>query len=368
MNKVTVAFPNYTIGEGALEDLEDICLKYGNRALIVGGRISLEKARPKIESVLKGSALQVADFIWYGGECTYENINLAAKKGEEQRVDMIIGVGGGKAIDTAKGAAAKLNVPVFTVPTIAATCAATTCLSVVYNQKGEFDSFYFFDKPPIHVFMDSKIIAQAPIKYLWAGIGDTIAKHYECTLASRGDNLDHSSGMGREISAMCVKPMFEYGEKALKDCEKGESSFELEQVVLNNIVSTGLVSMLVEDKYNGALAHSLFYGLTILEHIEKKHLHGEVVAYGVLVQLAMDNQIDELTKLYDFYKKIKLPTCLDHIEVKNDRTYLEDVLENTVTGPDMEYLPYKVTKNMVFEGIQRLEKLNEMGGKFLYEA
>lgn len=358
MNKLTVTFPNYTIGEDSLGDLADICLSYGRRALIVGGNTALEKARHKIESVIEGSELEVVGFMWYGGECTYENMNLAAKKGKDENVDMIIGVGGGKAIDTAKGAAAKINVPVFTVPTIAATCAATTCLSVVYNEKGEFDSFYFFDQPPVHVFMDSKVIAEAPVKYLWAGIGDTIAKHYECTLASRGDRLDHSSGMGREISAMCVKPMFEYGEKALKDCKKGISSFELKQIVLNNIVSTGLVSMLVDDKYNGALAHSLFYGLTILDHIEKNHIHGEVVAYGVLVQLAMDNQIDELTSLYDFYKKIKLPTCLDDIEVKNDRTYLEEVLENTVVGPDMEYLPYKVTKDMVFEGIQRLEKLN----------
>ncbi|WP_432663610.1 iron-containing alcohol dehydrogenase family protein [Wukongibacter baidiensis] len=358
MSKLTVTFPNYTIGEDSLQDLVDICLHYGRRALIVGGKTALEKAKPKIESALEGSALEVVDFMWYGGECTFENMGLVAKKGSDEKVDMIIGVGGGKAIDTAKGAADKINVPVFTVPTIAATCAATTCLSVVYNEKGEFDSFYFFEKPPVHIFMDSEIIAEAPVKYLWAGIGDTIAKHYECTLASRGDKLDHSSGMGREISAMCVKPMFQYGEKALQDCEKGESSFEISQVILNNVLSTGLVSMLVEEKYNGALAHSLFYGLTILEHIEKNHLHGEVVAYGVLVQLAMDNQEEELKKLHDFYKKIKLPTCLEDIEVKNDRAYLEQVLENTVNSPDMEYLPYEVTKDMVFEGIQKLEKLN----------
>ncbi|WP_432408355.1 iron-containing alcohol dehydrogenase family protein [Wukongibacter sp. M2B1] len=360
MGKSTVIFPSYTIGEDSLQDLVDICLSYGSRILIVGGKTGLEKAGPKIQKALKGSELEVVDIMWYGGECTYSNMELIAKRGREERVDLIIGVGGGKAIDTAKGSADKIDVPVITIPTIAATCAATTCLSVVYNEKGEFDSFYFFERPPVHIFMDSKIIAEAPVKYLWAGIGDTIAKHYECILASRGDKLDHSSGMGREISAMCVGPMLQYGEKALEDCENGISSFEIEQVILNNIVSTGLVSMLVDDKYNGALAHSLFYGLTILEHIEKNHLHGEVVAYGVLVQLAMDNQMDELMKLYDFYKRIKLPTCLEDIEVKNDREYLELVLENTVKGPDMEYLPYTVTKDMVFKGIQKLEEIKSL--------
>ncbi|SKC40649.1 iron-containing alcohol dehydrogenase family protein [Maledivibacter halophilus] len=358
MGKLTVTFPNYTIGEDSLQDLVGVCTNYGNRILIVGGKTALQKASPKIENSIKDSNLEIVDYIWYGGECTYDNMNLVAKKARENKVHMIIGVGGGKAIDTAKGAADKIDIPVFTVPTIAATCAATTSLSVVYNENGEFNSFYFLKKPPVHIFMDSEIIARAPVKYLWAGIGDTIAKYYECTLASRGDVLDHSSGLGREISAMCVKPMFQYAEKALGDCEKSISSFEIEQVILNNVVSTGLVSMLVEDKYNGALAHSIFYGLTILDHIEKNHLHGEVVAYGVLVQLAIDNQEEELKKLYDFYKKIKLPTSLEDIEVKNDRKYLNKVLENTVIGPDMEYLPYEVTKDMVFEGIQKLEKLN----------
>ncbi len=357
MGKLTVTFPNYTIGEDSLQGLADICLRYGRRILIVGGKTALEKAIPRIQNVLEGSGLEVVDFMWYGGECTYDNMELIAKRAREEKVDLIMGVGGGKAIDTAKGSAQKTDVPIITIPTIAATCAASTRLSVVYNEKGEFSSIYFFEKPPIHIFIDSEIISEAPAKYLWAGIGDTIAKHYECVLASRGDKLDHSSGMGREISRMCVGPMFQYGEKALEDCEKGISSFEIKQVILNNIISTGLVSMLADDRYNGALAHSLFYGLTILEHIEENHLHGEVVAYGVLVQLAMDNQIDELMRLYDFYKRIKLPTCLKDIGVRNDREYLEPVLENTVKGHDMEYLPYAVTKDMVFEGIQRLEEI-----------
>ena len=358
MSSQAVTFPNYTIGKDAFINMVEICSFYGKRVLVVGGKTALEKAQYKIERAIKGSSLEIVDWVWYGGECTYENIDHIAREANKNTLDMVIGVGGGKALDTAKGVAHKLNVPVFTVPTIASTCAATTKLSVVYKTTGDFDSFIFFNKPPVHCFMDSDMIAQAPAKYLWAGMGDTIAKHYECTLASRGDQLGHSSGLGVEISTMCVKPILEYGEKALVDCRKQTNSHEIEQVILNNIVSTGLVSMLVEEKYNGALAHSLFYGLTLLPHIEEKHLHGEVVAYGVLVQLAMDQQKDELMKLYEFYKRIHLPTCLDDIGVKNDRVYLEEVLEETVNGPDMEYLPYKVTKDMVFEAIQKLEKIN----------
>ncbi len=359
MNKTTVSFPDYTIGKDALQKMVDIGTSYGKRILLVGGKIALMKAKPKIERIIQSSPLEIVDTIWYGGECSHENIERVVEKGKKEKVDLILGIGGGKAIDTAKAAADQLQIPVFTIPTIASTCAAITKLSVVYSSKGDFESFLFFDKPPAHCFMDSDIIATAPVQYLWAGMGDTIAKYYECTFASRGDQLDHRSWMGIEISKMCVQPILQYGEKALEDCSRGLNSFEVEQVILNNIVSTGLVSMLVEEKYNGALAHSLFYGLTLLEHIEKKHLHGEVVAYGVLVQLAMDNQEEELRRLYDFYKKVQLPTCLADIEVENHRGYLESVLEETIKGPDMKYLPYKVTKDMVFEAIQKVESINE---------
>lgn len=363
MKSQTVTFPNYTIGKDAILNIIEVCSFYGKKIVVVGGKTAIERSKYKIEQSIQGSQLEIMDFIWYGGECTYESIEDIVNRIKAYKVDMIIGVGGGKAIDTAKGVASKVNVPVFTIPTIASTCAAITKLSVVYKETGDFDSFMFFEKPPVHCFMDSEIIANAPDKYLWAGMGDTIAKHYECTFASKGDTLDHSSGLGVEISTMCVKPILQYGEKALEDCKKQVVSFELEQVILNNIISTGLVSMLVAEKYNGALAHSLFYGLALLPHIEKNHLHGEVVAYGVLVQLAMDEQVEEIKKLYDFYKKIKLPTSLKDIGVENNRDNFEIVLEETVSGPDMEYLPYKVTKDMVFQAIQRLEKILIMTSK-----
>ena len=60
--------------------------------------------------------------------------------------------------------------------------------------------------------------------------------------------------------------------------------------MLANIVSTGLVSLLVLDQYNCAVAHSVYYGLVLLDGFEAENLHGDVVAYGVLVQLLVDGE------------------------------------------------------------------------------
>lgn len=353
-NKI-VQFPNYTIGENVLKFMGDVLSKYGKRPLIVGGKKALEKTKEKIEKSLMEYDLEVVDFVWYGGECTYKNIDKISALAKKYDADMIVGVGGGKALDTAKGAAEKINIPTFTVPTIAATCAATTPLSIVYTEKGDFDALFQLRKTPIHIFMDSNVIANAPTKYLWAGIGDTFAKYYEVDITTRGKKLSHSAAMAKQLSRMCVDPLVEYGEKALKDSEEKKSSFELEQIILNNIISTGIVSMLVGEENNGALAHGLFYGFTLLEEIEKYHLHGEVVAYGILVMLMMDGQMDELKRLYPFYKKIKLPTSLEEMDIKKDMAYLKPVLKKAIEAPDMKKMPYDVTEDRLIHVIHKLE-------------
>ncbi|MFZ5967365.1 MAG: iron-containing alcohol dehydrogenase family protein [Bacillota bacterium] len=358
MKNVTVRFPHYTVGENVLENIGSVVKSYGSKTLIIGGKTALEKASSKITASLAATGIDVVEVAWYGGECTFKNIEELCSKALQQKAESIIGVGGGKAIDTAKAVSERTKLPIITVPTIAATCAATTALSIVYSEKGDFDSLYQLTRPPVHILIDSDVIAKAPTKYLWAGIGDTLAKYYEVHVTTKGKRLAHSAAMAKSLSIMCAEPLIQYGGEAMDDSEKSESSFALEQIILNNIISTGIVAMLVGDENNGAAAHGLFYGLTLLEEIERFHLHGEVVAYGVLVLLTMNNQLEELDKLYPFYKAVKLPTCLEDIDVKNDREYLEPVLEKAVNAPDMLKMPYKVSKDMLFDAIQKLEKYN----------
>lgn len=353
----TIILPDYSVGPTALQQINMVCSPYGKKVFIVGGKTALEKAEKKLHQVLKSNCFEIVDTFLYGSECTYNSISAVAKKATENKADFIIGVGGGKALDTAKAGAFEANLPVFCVPTIASTCAATTKLSVVYNEDGTFADFYFFPKPAIHTFIDTQIIANAPFEFLRAGIGDTIAKHYECTFASKHDQLDHSSGVAREISKMCVDPMFIHANKALQDCTNNQTSAQLEQVILGIVVTTGLVSLLIEEKYNGALAHSVFYALTLLPHIEENYLHGDVVAYGVLVQLIVDLQLEEAKKLQQFFVSLNIPTKLKDISVNCNKETLTPIIENIFTQPDMQDIPYPITFEMVFDAMQTVESL-----------
>ena len=356
MNTDSVYFCNYSIGENVGKEIADVCNRHGKKMLLIGGEKALAAGKERLLSALADTEIEIVDMVLFGSDCTYDNIHKWASYAKECGADMIMGMGGGKALDTAKGAGYEADLPVFTYPTIASTCAATTALSV-YRADGSFDSFYFYERPAYHCFIDLTIIANAPDQYLQAGMGDTIGKFFECHFAARGDKLQHSSALGREISNMCYAPLLEYGEQALKDCRSHEASVSLKQAVLANIVSTGLVSLMVLDEYNCAIAHSVYYALVLLPGFEEKYLHGNVVAYGVLVQLLVDHDREEALKLKEFLQKLDIPTTLKEMEVPVDRGYLKDVLHETVTGPDMEHIPYEVTEDMIFVAMQEVENL-----------
>ena len=357
MNSYSVYFVDYTIGTDAYEKVPKICRSVGKRVFLIGGAKALQAARGVLEDAIAGSDLEIVDTVLFGEECTYAGIAHLAECALQCKADMIFGMGGGKALDTAKGAAYKAELPVFTFPTIAATCAAATALSVVYKEDGNFDSFYFYDRPARHCFIQLPVIADAPAKYLRAGMGDTIGKYFECHFAARGDQLAHSSALGREISNLCYRPLLVHGVQALNDCMEGKATYELEQTVLANIISTGLVSLMVLDDYNCAIAHSVYYGLVLLPGFEETFLHGDVVAYGVLVQLAVDGQAEEMQRLKSFLTELGIPTTLGEMGVKLERSYLKEVLTETVTGPDMEHIPYAVTEDMIFDAMRKVEAL-----------
>ena len=205
--------------------------------------------------------------------------------------------------------------------------------------------------------MDLTIIANAPAIYLQAGMGDTMGKYFECHFAARGDKLAHSSALGREISNMCYFPLLEHGVQALADCRAHVPSDDLKEAVLANIVSTGLVSLMVLDCYNCAIAHSVYYALVLLPGFEEENLHGNVVAYGVLVQLAVDGKLEEARELKKFLQALEIRTTLKEMGAPIERSALTAVLKEAVSGPDMEHIPYPVSEDMLYDAFVAVENL-----------
>ena len=81
---------------------------------------------------------------------------------------MVFAVGGGRAIDTCKTLCDMENKPVFSFPTIASNCSPVTAVCVIYDDETHgFKELYFPQKSPLHSFINTKIITEAPYEYIW---------------------------------------------------------------------------------------------------------------------------------------------------------------------------------------------------------
>lgn len=360
MNSTTTYFPGYTIGVDAYSMIPEICLPHGKNAVIIGGRTALEKAAPEIKAAACGSGLNIIDELWFGGETAYENGNSLISNKSVQSADMILAVGGGKAIDCCKYVADKLSLPLFTFPTIASTCAASSSVGVFYTPEHVFKDFFKPSRPTVHVFISTKIIAEAPKTYLWAGIGDGMSKEIEVRFSGRGreNEMSLSDASGYALARCCTAPFIEHGAAALIDCEKNRPSEAIETIALNIIINTGMVSNMVDSaKYNTSLAHAIFNGFTEISEIEKNHLHGEVVSYGTLVLLTLDGQTEKLKQFLSFYKEIGLPTSLSSLNVSLDELS-EEILQSVESKYDLNVAPYKITADMIRSAMLNLENIS----------
>ena len=356
-----VALPHFCIGRDVLARFPALCRPMGRRFAVVGGETAMEKALPPLRAAAAGTDMTLLAALPFGGACTEAAMERLCAQLAPLQPDFLVGMGGGKAIDTAKGVAHRLHIPLVSVPTLVSNCAPITALSVVYREDGPFDRFIFYDAPPALTLVELTIAAAAPAAYFRAGLGDTLAKHIESTFSARGDRLgeqlDHMSAMGVALSVTCYDPILAYGRRALDEVERGEAGPAMEICARSVIVSAGLVSLLANDSYNCALAHAVCYGLQLFPHVEAQFLHGDLVAYGALVQLVLDGQEDRARELRAFLVSLGTPVTLAQMRVPLDRAALDAMLHEATTGPDMAHIPYPITPDMVFDAMARVETL-----------
>lgn len=357
MKRSTVTLPNYMIGEDVYRKAGAILQKHGKTAVVIGGKTAMEKAADEIIESLKADGISVTGKVWFGGDSTYENVEMLKQDPAVQKADMILAVGGGKACDTCKVLAEQTDKALFTFPTIASNCAPCTALAIMYDTQGRFKDNFYSARPPLFVFINDRIIAQAPVKYLQAGIGDALSKEAEVALALRHVELDQNLLLGLSLCAACTEPLLKYGEEAMKACEENRTCAALQEVALDIVISTGLVSNMTvcpEFYYNTNLAHCFYYGATIFP-VYHDHLHGFWVAYGVLVLLEYDNQTELRDRVMNFYRKVGLPVTLAQVGLtKEDLPALADKASKV---PGWHVDGYELTKEKFMQAVLNVDAL-----------
>lgn len=343
-------------GANALNYLGEGCMKQGEKVFILGGKTALEKTQGKIHRQLAASGIEVIACEWYGGECSRKNIDDLAKKALAQNADFILAVGGGKALDTGKAVAAECRLPVITVPTIAATCAAVTPLTVLYNEKGEFADNLFLQNCPVMTVIDTTIILDAPASWLAAGIGDTLAKMYELRAAASSVEPTSFTIGAVTNGQICYDIIKHFGKEGLHSIESKQNSKALNSTVDAVILFAGMSSIYGGEKLRNAAAHAIYNGLTQIPE-SHKIAHGLIVGYGNLCLLALEGRSDEeIVAEIKLAENCRIPTMLQQI-VQLSKDELQRVTQVAAKAAAMKCMPFKVTGDMVIDAMRRVDDL-----------
>lgn len=345
---------NYYSHAGSLARLEDFySAEQLSRAVWIYGERAFAAAKPFLPQGVNAPGVT---HLLFKGHCSEHDVaELAQQAGADRSV--VIGVGGGALLDTAKAVARRLGLPVVAIPTIAATCAAWTPLSVWYNDAGQALHFEIFDDANFLVLVEPQIILDAPVEYLLAGIGDTLAKWYEAVvLAPQPENLPLTVRLGINNALAIRDVLLESSEAALADQQRGEVTQAFRDVVDAIIAGGGMVGGLGERYTRVAAAHAVHNGLTVLPQTEK-FLHGTKVAYGILVQSALLGQDDVLAQLVAAYQRFNLPTTLAELEVDiHNRAELDKVIAHTLRPVEsIHALPVAVTADKLYAAFEKVE-------------
>lgn len=330
-------------GSQILTKVSDAIAHLGNRPLIVGGDRSFKVIKPRLQPVLEQQHLQFAQAS-YAPDCSEASLKTLRKAAKEHKADVIIGVGGGKALDTAKLLAYQLQLPVVTIPTSAATCAAWTALSNVYSDEGAFLYDVALDRCPDLLILDYDLIQTAPSRTLVAGIGDAIAKWYEASVSS-GHSEQTLIVAAVQQARVLRDILLQKSAAALK--EPGSEVWQ--QVVDATVLLAGVIGGIGGAQCRTVAAHAVHNGLT---HICRHgSIHGEKVAYGILVQLRLEEMIqgNQLAasarqQLLKFYTEIGLPQKLSDLGLGNiSLSELQTAAEIALApNSDIHRLPFKV--------------------------
>ena len=184
------------------------------RWLVVGDKFVLGFAEEMLRKSLADAGL-AAEIAPFGGECSHNEINRLRDIAGNAKCTAVLGIGGGKTLDTAKALAHFMNVPVAIAPTIASTDAPCSALSVIYTDEGEFDSYLMLPRNPNMVIVDTQIVAGAPARLLAAGIGDALATWFEARACSRSGATTMAGGKCTQaalaLAELCYNTLLEEG-------------------------------------------------------------------------------------------------------------------------------------------------------------
>ncbi|MBG83172.1 MAG: glycerol dehydrogenase [Phycisphaerae bacterium] len=365
MNRVYAAVNRYVQGAAATDSLADELGYLGLQGpvLILSGPTVKRLLSEKWKAVLGDRGIS-HEVLTFGGECTRKAIQSTVDAALALKAGVIMGAGGGKSLDTARAAAAQLRLPFVSNPTVASTDSPCSALSIIYSEDGVYEGFDSFGRNPDLVLVDTDVILRSPERFFVAGMGDALSTMFEADACRRAGRPNLRGGLSTIAAARlgesCYRVVMEDGREALASMRAGHPSPAFERVVEANTLLSGIGF----ESGGLAAAHGLYNAMTIAEST-RPYLHGEKVAFSVLVLLVLEQASEEIfEEVRSFCLDVGLPVRLSGIGLDvEDVELLRAIAEHAMLpGGLIHNEPLDLTVNGVLKAMIEADRRG-MGGR-----
>jgi glycerol dehydrogenase len=342
MVKIMIAPNRYIQGPRVLGDTGKYIAHLGSKVFFIGGPTALSTVKDQVSASLDENSMGY-QFEAFSGECTRASAAQLLEKARKFATNVVAGVGGGRAIDTAKAVSHELGSALVIIPTVASNDAPCSALSVQYKENHMLDRFLILKRNPDVVLVDSKVIAEAPTRYFVAGMGDALATWFEAFTCTKSSAKNLPGGVttaaALNLARLCYDTIMEYGVSAKLAVDQNTVTPAVEKVIEANILLSGLGF----ESSGLAAAHGIHEGVLVLGGTEGA-LHGELVAFGTIAQLVMENYSKvEIDRVIDFCKAVGLPVTLRQLGVSDASP------ENLIKAAEVACMEGLTTHNSFFE-------------------
>ena len=360
--QLSIRTPDYYISQpGAIKYAGQYFKEYGKKLLLVGGPTAISKVKDELEKSLEENGLEFS-YHEFSGFPSEENINKVIDSAKKESADFIVGIGGGRVLDTVKAAAGKLGIYVGTIPTVAATCAAWAAVTILYDNEGTVVGAVSNRITPRVIIADTKVIVEAPERFLFAGIVDTLAKWYETKPNIKVAPLDITLMQKIDTAEIAYDVLTEELAETIDDISNHRITDRTQRAIDAVIYLAGLVGSLNGVKFYGGIAHSFYNVVTGIPET-RKYLHGERVAFGLFFQFVLQEFTKKkVEKELQIFNALKQPITLAQIGVTTET--LDQTIAYVAEGVEkslgfVEFLPKKYDK----EGLKKALLATDEWGK-----